>query len=460
MCLFLTLVSLCSVWEAQGQTWRVPDMRVDAEDLQGLPASLWTETNYNVSVRLDSAVAAVDVSVPDEGEGVTVMTVYETDAVDTVGVWEQRSGTVRAMWLNSMQASYGEATVDYRSSTETGVLVHTMYYPRLSMSGTGGDTLFLGREGIHQGAKNFCSQLWFDGLLDGRSLRAWESVLAVRYGAVLHGDYVDRNDAVLWRSGTWDRAYSHAVCGIGRDDSLGLCQSQSRCRGDLATLFEAEPLDDLDYVMMGHDGKDTAFSQLLFVPAETAYYHTMPRTWRLRAHAEADSVSAILFFACTTEEGSEEAWLQLAGGGRTVLLPAIPVYDGFAVETFWLRAGEDYTAKLLRRTVAPEGHEPDGVGMASKSAGAYGAEPHSGGLQVSVSPNPTAGRYSVYIELAEASMVEVRVTDASGRIVERFGMAEPVACYRHEGVLPESGVYYVSVSSGDSRKTVKLIVAK
>lgn len=461
--LCVSVLSFAGLSRVLGQPGSVPSLYLDADNVCSCPASIYRQTNYNTSLELNSSPVAVNVGTLRTGGAATVMTVYETSKNDTLGVWELGSGDNRALWLNSLQASYDDFVVDYHNYTDTGVIVHTMYcvYPPSACSYSGSDTLFLGREGVHGGRQRFCSLLYFDSLLNRRQQRVWESALAVRYGALLQSVYVDRLDSILWDPLKRDAAYSKGVCGIGRDDDLGLCQSQSVCRGDVSTLLEQECLDNLDYVMMGHNGRSATDGQWFLREADSVLYWASSRVWKLRAHVGADSTSVSLFFAVPLAD-DVEAGVLLSGGGREVLLPAVPNEDGFVIEGFWLQNGVDYYLKFLKWPVAGVGGTPGAKvssGRPELADGGSPAGPEADRLRLTVSPNPTSRYYRARVELEEPGGAVLEVADGSGRLVERAIVPGPVSEYTHEGGLPAAGVYYVSVSSNGRRQTVKLIVA-
>ena len=367
-------------------------------------------TNHNASVRLvDSVAIYVFDSLRKDGMA-TIVTVYETDEDSAVGLWEMGSGGNRALWLNTQSASYEDFHVRYRQENEKGVIVHTMTYayPQEDSNYTGKDTLFVGREGEKQGEKNFCAMYYYQGLLPYRERRVLESALAVRYGALLHGPYIDREWDTLWDPTGKDSLYSVGVCGIGRDDSIGLWQKKSAIRGDILTIEQATELSSGTYVMMGFDGDGT---------------------WKLRAHG---STAAIRISLAKEEDGKRQGLLVATEDEVQMLMPG--EWDSIS-----LQADVEYYVTLLRDI---------DVSYATRG-GNRGVQ--TDGRTITLSPNPTTGRFRVKLEEVDDEL-EVKVLDTHGRMVLNGALWNG----QYEGVLEAEGVYYVVING----RTLKLIVMK
>lgn len=420
----------------------------------GLPPSMRCTTNHNVSVDLgDSVLAYVYDSLRYDGTA-TVVTVYETDADSVVGLWQMGRGSNRALWLNSREVSHRGVSVPYRTANEKGVVIHTMPYRYPAAGGAYGgcDTLYLGCDGRHIGDKKLCEMLYYPGVLAEVDRRRLESALAIRYGALLHSPYVDSRQDTLWDPCGGDSAYSATVCGVGRDDSVSLLQERSAARGDLLTVAFAGASDDRCHVMLGSDGGGLGPTADEFV-VDGLRYNPMERRWRLRAHTCGRPVAVRLGAALPFPAGSVR--LLLCADGDT-LLPSSSS-DSLAFGPVTLADGRDYTLTLLMRpiTVPFDGESTPRVADALSGRDEIGSLGDS--LHVAVSPNPTAGGYTVAVDRPGEGMVDLRVVDARGRVIDRHREAVE-GSFRYDGWLRERGVHYIQVACNGRSRTVKLMV--
>lgn len=467
--IFFTLF-VCGATAALGQAKTAPSIYLEVSDSAivdkannhtiNIPPNLCRVTNFNHSVDLDSNAVAFIYDSLCVDRTATVVTVYETDADSTVGLWEIGSGGNHALWLNSRQASYDNFAITYRDATEKGVVIHTMLYryPDKDSSYSGTDTLYLGREGGTIGAKNFCSFLYFPGKVDHLQQRQIESALAIKYGALLHAPYVNSLSDTLWNPLGDDSFFSNGICGIGRDDSLSLMQPQSTIRNDYVTFGTLGPLDNLSHVMVGHDGG-------MFEPGadgvmvDTVQYAVVDRRWKLRAHGNGSPV--LIRIMASVPVPADAVRLMLTHGDCIDTLTPNDAVGGVVFDSVAVNEGQDYILSLL---VNPEA-SPNGAKGACGTNVTVGqdgctAVHTASNFNISVHPNPTAGQYTAEVIQGEEGIVSIQVLDATGRIVEQYATEEKTAKYRHLGVLDTEGVYYITVSSNGQQKTFKIVVVK
>lgn len=442
---------------AWGQPGSQPRFAFVTSDTSG-NITLRRVTNFNPSVSLaDTAMAFAIDSLRTDGTA-TIVTVYETDADSTVGLWQIGSNGNRALWLNSQRVSYDDFAITYRRSTEHGVVIHTMryQYPAIDSNYNGHDTLYLGREGDTFGDKNLCAFLYFPGQISSAYQRQLESALAVRYGALLHGPYVNRNSDTLWNPLADDSLYSFGVCGIGRDDSLSLSQPRSVIRNGILTLEAVTPLSDLDYIMLGCDSNAIDLSDEV-VAVDTVSYLAVARHWKLRPHIYGHA--STVRFAVDLPLPAEAIRLMLtSSNGTSILTP-----DTANAFTFTPADGEDYyialfvnSSALPSGTKGTKGHSSEGE-TASTDTDTFR---HSSNHTFSVSPNPSSGHYTLRVDQPDDDIINIRVVDANGRVVEQHTTSEPLSQYTYNGHLSADGIYYVTVSSNGRQQTIKLIVVR
>lgn len=442
---------------AWGQPGSQPRFAFVASDTSG-NITLRRVTNFNSSVSLaDTALAFAIDSLRTDGTA-TIVTVYETDADSVVGLWQIGTGGNRALWLNSQRVSYDDFAITYRRSTEHGVVIHTMryQYPAIDSNYNGHDTLYLGREGDTFGDKNFCAFLYYPGQISSAYQRQLESALAVRYGALLHGPYVNRNSDTLWNPLADDSLYSFGVCGIGRDDSLSLFQPRSIIRNGILTLEAVTPLSDLDYIMLGCDSNAIDLSDEVVV-VDTVSYLAVARHWKLRSHTYGHASTVRL--AVDLPISAEAIRLMIASSDGSVLLTP----DTANAFILTLNNDEDYYISLLvDPSVLPSGTKVTKSNGGENETASANTDPftHSSNHTFSVSPNPSSGHYTVRVAQSDNDIINICVVDANGRIVEQHSTSEPLSQYTYNGHLSADGIYYVTVSSNGRQKTIKLIVVK
>lgn len=440
-----------------GQTARSPKVAFHPSD--SMPSALSRVTNFNPSVSLsDTILAIVADSLRTDGTA-TIVTVHETDADSTVGLWQIGTGGNRALWLNSQRVSYDDFAITYRRSTEHGVVIHTMryQYPAIDSNYCGHDTLYLGREGDTFGDKNFCAFLYYPGQISSAYQRQLESALAVRYGALLHGPYVNSHSDTLWNPLADDSLYSFGVCGIGRDDSLSLSQPRSVIRNGILTLEAVTPLSDLEHIMLGCDSNAIDLSDETVI-IDTVSYIAVARQWKLRAHTYGHTSTVRLTVGLPLSADALRLMLTTADGSTTVIAP-----DSTMAFTLNIADGQDYFLSLL---VNPSALPTGAKGAKSHSSEGETASTdtdiftHSSNHTFSVSPNPSSGHYTVRVAQSDDDIINIRVVDANGRIVEQHSTTEPLSHYTYNGHLSADGIYYVTVTSNGRQQTIKLIVVR
>jgi len=455
---------------AWGQPGSQPRFAFVASNTSG-NITLRRVTNFNPSVSLsDTALAFAIDSLRTDGTA-TIVTVYETDADSTVGLWQIGSNGNRALWLNSQRVSYDNFAITYRRSTEHGVVIHTMryQYPAIDSNYNGHDTLYLGREGDTFGDKNLCAFLYFPGQISSAYQRQLESALAVRYGALLHGPYVNSRFDTLWNPLADDSLYSFGVCGIGRDDSLSLSQPRSVIRNGILTLEAVTPLSDLEHIMLGCDSNAIDLSDETVI-IDTVSYIAVARQWKLRSHTSCSplqgelseglrgEISSIVRLSVDLPLPAEAIRLMIVSSDGSVILSP----DTANAFTLTAVNGEDYYISLLVNPSAlptgakgTKGHSSEGE-TASNDTDTF---THSSNHTFSVSPNPTSGHYTLRVTQPD-DIINIRVVDANGRIVEQHSTTEPLSHYTYNGHLSADGIYYVTVTSNGRQQTIKLIVVR
>lgn len=411
---------------------------------------LLRSTNYNPSLYLGDSILAVVFDSLRTDEAATIITVYETDADSTIGLWQIGSSSNRALWLNSQRVAYENFSFRYQSSNEHGVVVHSMSYkyPAIKSGYDGKDTLIIGKEGNDFGQKNFCALYYYKGTLPSRQLRIMESALAIRYGALLHGPYLSGWQDTLWHTLDSDSLFSFGVCGIGHDENTGLQQPKSVIRGDLLALEAAVPMPDGTYVMMGHDGNSANLGNDTMIIGETKYM-SVGRTWKLRATTK--GAAALVNLAAKLPYPPESMNLLVSSDKGDILYASR--LDSIVFDSVSLASALDCYATILVNTDRLSLHPDDGDTGGEVSQ-------NNEHMQLMLSPNPTSGKFSLRVDQSQDDIIEVRTVDLHGRLIERHATSEPLSQYTYNGNIDTDGIYYVTVSSNGHQQTIKLVVIR
>ncbi|KWW29736.1 MAG: hypothetical protein AUK63_1336 [bacterium P3] len=427
---------------------------VTSDTASGIAASMLRTTNFNPTVDLSDNLLAFTLDSLRADGTATIVTVYETDADSTVGLWQIGSGGNRSLWLNSTCVSRGADSLTYRAATEQGVVIHTMSYrhPAADSAYDGRDTLYLGRAGACAGGKNLCALHYYPGALPASHQRRLESALAIRYGALLHGPYVNSLLDTLWHPLGGDSPHSHGVCGIGRDDSLLLHQPKSTIRGDILTVEASPPLPDRCHVMLGCDaGSVTPDGGTVVV--DTLPCRPAGRRWKLRAHTYGQQVAVRI--GVDLPQPAETVRLLLTTDSCALILTPSGT-DSIVFDSITLADGQDVHLALL---ISPAAPSPGGESPAPAKTGG-GTVPGAGPC-VTVAPNPSSGRYTVRVDRPDGDIVDIRVVDAFGRpVAQHTAPAGDHPLCSYDGTLQTGGTYYVTAACDGRRRTVKLIIAK
>lgn len=461
------LLGSCSI--AFGQTSTSPKIQIEVQDavildnisgnIISIPTNQRRITNYNPSVNIgDSTLSFIFDSLRTDGRA-TIITVYETEAINPVGLWQIGSGDNRAQWLNSQQVSYENFTITYRDFTEHGVVIHTMLYqyPGIDSTYDGHDTIYFGTDGNIVGDKNFCAFYYYPCNLIYSYWTQLESALAIRYGALLHGPYVNSRSDTLWNPIGADSLYSYGICGVGRDDSLSLMQLKSIIRNGLLSIELINTPNDLTHVMMGHNGGENNFSEDV-VLIDTVQYSVFERQWKLRSHGQ--ETSELIRIGANLPISANAIRLMLISGDNIEIIGPESA-DSIVFDNISIINGQDYFVSLLiDPTAIPHKGKGNGHILYSTTTIDYDSTPSIPDFCFTAQPNPTTGHYTADISQTEANIISMYVLDATGRVIEHHSTSEKLGKYKHTGIFDADGVYYITASSNGRRKTVKIIVVK
>ena len=80
-------------------------------------------------------------------------------------------------------------------------------------------------------------------------------------------------------------------------------------------------------------------------------------------------------------------------------------------------------------------------------------------LDIKVLPNPTTDNFRILVQTYSKEPLQIRVTDASGRVLENYSNVSPYSVIKI-GDKFINGVYFAQVIQGNKSKVVKLVKAK
>mgnify|MGYP002622309413 CR=1 FL=1 len=429
-----------------------------------LPSAMSQITNFNSSIRLaDTAVSIIVDSLRTDGVA-TIITVYETDDDSVIGLWQIGSGDNRVLWLNSQRVSYDDFSVTYRKANEHGVIIHTMqyHYPIIENDYIGRDTLFFGRESDTYGDKNLCAFLYFPSHLSYQYKCRLESALAIRYGSILQGPYINSISDTLWNPIGDDSLYSVGLCGIGRDDSLSLIQPSSVIRDGIMTIT-ADTLSNLEHVFLGCDtGFINLSDEIIF--DDTVKYTTISRHWKLRAHTYGNA--ATVRISVNLPIPADALRLKFSTVDTFSIITA-DTTNSFTIND--ITDGQDCYLSLLvnlSTILATEGkyshnsHEKKDIASYDKFflGNFHGIDERD--FNIRITPNPSSGRYALNVDQSNKDIINIYVVNANGRVVDQHSTTEPLSQYTYNGHLSAAGIYYVTVTSNGNQQTIKLMVVR
>lgn len=395
----------------------------------------------------------------------TIMTVYETDEDSVVGVWEIGTGGNKQIWLNSQKVSYRNFGISYRRTTEKGVIINTMRfeYPKMDSNSiyTGTDTLFIGKQEENIGDKNFCEYLYFKGTLPYKEQRINETCLAVKYGALLHNGYIDRNLDTIWHSKGIDSLYSFGVCGVGRDDEFPILQNRSKVRKDLLTIETQDSLNNLDYIMLGHNEYYNQLSEETFF-IDTTEFHFIERKWKLRSHSHSHNYNIKLIYEIPPYFNADNIRMiintQDTDYNTNIVIPTLITDTNVVFDNILISDSIDYYISIAFEGDSIYNPIEEKKNLFVKKSQENNTE---NSINITLTPNPTnTGEFEVNVNQTNEDEITLIITNSKGQTIMSEEVKKKVKDYYYTNYISEQGVYFVTICSNGIKKTIKLVVIK
>lgn len=413
-------------------------------------------TNNNPSLPVgDSLLLPITYNRLPSDDAATIFTAYHTEGNDIAGLWEIRRDTNTLLWLNTQEISYEHTNIRYRETTEQGIIIHTAeyHYPETedNQSASTPDTLIIGKESEHYGAKDFCEYIYIRGSINKSEQQKWESYLAIKYGATLHDIYVDSRHDTLWNSHT-DSLYSTGIAGIGRDDTYPLEQKASRIYKDSLSIEQQSPLQDKEYILWGRDEGENTLSETI----DDNPSHRIERTWKLRPHLQTPA-HIRLTYHCPPGINPESLALTLDTGdaentthrpdhtdATKAIFDSITIHD----ENLYI----NITADTPTTTAQPP------TTKSSKQSTALPTTTES--MHLETSPNPSNGDYSLTIQQHNPQALSIHINDINGKTIHIENIEHPRSSHTIKHRIGKDGIYFIHVQSPTDKQSTKIIISK
>lgn len=441
---------------------------LDAAPTSGVMPAAFSRMNFNKCFEVDSGTFTLPLGI-NESRQSDVIVVYETyDTIDENALWQVQLDTARRIGQTTRRILNENGRITYDTANRLKPVVNYLSQswrrpevcaPTLTLCGA--DSLPLrGR---------IAEALYFDRRISDTAVIQWISCLAVKYGITLaQTDYLDSRRNVVWDYTNYP-GYCASIAGVGRDDSVGLCQKQTYYAdgqiiigiNQLANTNEdnAAFIADGDFIVFGMEGVLPAVSEIYTQSGEacevvgrsmaqvTGDAHNYSTFILLDTAAVQDGIAPVLLIDRSGTgdfPAGETEQVQPAG------LDSLGHYIYGNVHWDTDRSGRDFFCFAVTM--------PDTMGTpkALVADGIDGDE-DDGDVRVRLLPNPNHGKFTVETEYPEAQDVVVSVYDADGKLLLTM-TGRGQRSYRFEGRVAHAGHYLIDIASPSERKTLKMVV--
>ena len=488
---------------------------LDAAPSSGSMPAVFSRMNFNKCFEVSGLETfSLPLGINDSRQS-DVIVVYETyDTVSENALWQVQLDSAKRIGQTSQRILNDNGQITYDTANRLKPVVNYLAQswrtpevcaPTLTLCTA--DSLPLhGR---------IAEALYFDRRIGDTAVIQWISYLAVKYGVTLaQTDYLDSRRNVIWDYTNYPE-YSASIAGVGRDDSVGLCQKQT-CYADGQMIIgvvetqnfaslqtennEDNPayIADGDFIIFGCGDvardvstiytQDGATYEVImwsmvqvtgnahiygtFILLDTAAVETFHETSLQDAPVLLIDRSGTGDFPAGEVEQVYCAGMDTMGhyvyrnihwdadhSGRDFFCFAVAMPDTVAApKVLAVNAGgnntgtQDDTANGGRRDVARNVSTNDLKSQQSSIPNSSFLIPH-----YKLLPNPNHGNFTVEIAYPEAQDVVVTVYDADGRLLSTMD-GKGQRSYRFEGTVQTAGHYLVEIASTFERKTLKMVV--
>ena len=441
---------------------------LDAAPSSGAMPANFSRMNFNKCFEVDSGTFTLPLGI-NESRQSDVIVVYETyDTIDENALWQVQLDTARRIGQTTRRILNENGRITYDTANRLKPVVNYLSQswrrpevcaPTLTLCGA--DSLPLrGR---------IAEALYFDRRISDTAVIQWISCLALKYGITLaQTDYLDSRRNVVWDYTNYP-GYCASIAGVGRDDSVGLCQKQTHYAdgqiiigiNQLANTNEdnAAFVVDGDFIVFGMEGILPAVSEIYTQNGET--YGVVGRSMAQVTGGARSYSTFILLDTAAVQDGIAPVLLIDRSGtgdfpaGETEQvhpagLDSLGHYIYGNVHWDTDRSGRDFFCFAV--TV------PDTMGTPKAlAADGTGGDEGDGDVRIRLLPNPNHGKFTVETEYPEAQDVAVSVYDSDGKLLLTM-TGRGQRSYRFKGWVAHAGHYLIDIASPSERKTLKMVV--
>ena len=405
-----------------------------------------------------------------------VIVVYETyDTMNENALWQVQLDTAKRIGQTTQRILNDNGQITYDTANRLKPVVNYLSQswrrpgvcaPTLTLCGA--DSLRLkGR---------IAEALYFDRRISDTAVIQWISYLAVKYGITLaQTDYLDSRRNVVWDYTNYP-GYCASIAGVGRDDSVGLCQKQTHYTdgqiiigiNQLANTNEdnAAFVVDGDFLVFGMDGTLSAVSEIYTQSGEACEV-----VGRSMAQVTGDAHTYNTFVLLDTSAVETFVETSLLPWGPVLLIDRsgtgeLPAGETEQVQSTGLDSLGHYVYGNIHWDTDQNGRDffcfavtmPDTMGTPKALvADGIGGDEDDGDVRVRLLPNPNHGKFTVETECPEAQDVVLSVYDADGKLLLTM-TGRGQRSYRFEGRVAHAGHYLIDIASPSEHKTLKMVV--
>ena len=485
---------------------------VSGNGLNAVPSSgsmpdSFSRMNFNKCFEVDGGAFTLPLGINDSRQS-DVIVVYETyDTANENALWQVQLDTAKRIGQTTQRILNDNGQITYDTANRLRPVINYLAQswrtpevcaPTLTLCSADSLPLY-GR---------IAEAMYFDRRISDTAVIQWISYLAVKYGITLaQTDYLDSRRNVIWDC-THYPDYCTSIAGLGRDDSVGLCQKQTYFADGKMIIVIAEPpyydgsaltgnnednpafVADGDFILFGMDGVLPAVSEIYTQSGET--YGVIGRSMAQVTGGAHTYSTFILLDTAVVQDGIAPVLLIDRGGtgdfpaGETeqILCAGTDgeghyIYNNVRWDTD--RSGRDFfcfavtmpdtmgTPKALAVNAGGEnGTTQDNAANNGREDAAlrFTANPDNGTdlknaatstPQYRLLPNPNHGNFTVEIAYPDAQDVTVSVYDSDGRLLLVMN-GKGQRSYRFENSVPTAGHYLIDITSPSEHKTLKMVV--
>jgi hypothetical protein len=344
----------------------------------------------------------------------------------------------------------------------------------------------------------FAEFMLYDTTLSGNDIYKVHTYLAIKYGVSIKDmNYVLSDDAILWNYED-NILYEKDIAAIGMDSVLQINQKQSAGNGGESPLKIAAgslkntnkenttQIAEGDFLIWGNNGK--SLSDINTDTLLVNQIDSMSKSvWLMKtAGTTYQNISTQVVLNASEIVGVTDVKLVINRYGDTefplsssiVVTPDSvdsttmnyyfdDIYwdtdnSGSDVFGFKIIAPQLITKNNIVSNDSVEDNTQNDSGSTTDNATNTNTDNTSGNttnaiIDCSMFPNPTARDYTISLKVSSIQPLSVSIQDGNGKIIETFERQGSME-YTLQGLINETGCYFVTVRTGEESKTYKLLV--